>query len=200
MKLYSSYDSRRLLCIKWQRSLRDRHLSAASKPLVWTSRAAKLYIFRCQSCCNRQPWKTSQSSRCLWSGRPRQLSVGSLGACQVCGGAPIFAVKNVATFTVRHGSFDKNLDRKILHSVLYVYVLAFLTLGLVLFGQSSVSQVALHHLRVGHTEESLFLHRPHLMLILCRPILRKHVMFCKIQNAKVRSKMVSISLSFTLYR
>lgn len=72
-----------------------------------------------------------------------------------------------------------------------------LTLGLVLFCQSHVSQVALHHLWVGHTEERLFLHRPHLMLILCRPILRKHIMFCRKEKVTVRSKLVSISVSFT---
>lgn len=46
-------------CIKWQLSLWDRHFLAASKPLVWTSQ--NFCIFRCWNCCNRQPWKSSQT-------------------------------------------------------------------------------------------------------------------------------------------
>lgn len=56
-------------------------------------------------------------------------------------------------------------------------ILVLLTLGLVLFSQSLFSQVALHHLWVGHTKQRLFLHRPHLMLLICRLIIRKHIMF-----------------------
>lgn len=79
--IYSGYDGTRgqsTTCRKWQQSLWKRHLRSASKPLVWTRQAAKLCIFRCQSRCNEQSWKT----RCLWTGYPPEPTVWEV--CQVC--------------------------------------------------------------------------------------------------------------------
>lgn len=70
-----------------------------------------------------------------------------------------------------------------------------LTLGLALFSQSFVSQVSLHHLWEGHTEKRFLLNCPHLMLILCRMIIGKYVIFCRKKNkqTKVRSNMPSVN-------
>lgn len=67
-------------------------------------------------------------------------------------------------------------------------------LTFVLFCQSFVSQVAVHHLWESHADQTLFLHCPHLVLVVRRPLLREHKMFCTEEMIKVTTMLVSIGL------